>query len=158
MNTHGIRGELRMLPHNPESVALRPGQSLTLRWSDRAIEVRLRTTRPHKRFRLLQFDGYDSATAAAALVGAEVCLAAEQLPRLGPNEIYHRNLIGLQVETVAGQALGRVEAVIATGSNDVCVVHGAGGEHLIPLIADVVREVDLAGGRLVIDPIPGLLD
>jgi len=62
------------------------------------------------------------------------------------------------VETVEWRSLGVVEIIITTGSNDVCVVHGDDGEHLIPLIADVVRDIDLASGRLVIDPIPGLLD
>jgi 16S rRNA processing protein RimM len=51
-----------------------------------------------------------------------------------------------------------VTDVIPVGSNDVCVVQGAGREHLIPLIADVVRHVDRADKRLVIDPLPGLLD
>jgi 16S rRNA processing protein RimM len=60
--------------------------------------------------------------------------------------------------TTSGAEIGVVKEVIPVGSNDVCVVHADGREHLIPLIADVVRKVDRADKRLVIDPLPGLLD
>jgi len=158
VNTHGIRGEVRLLPYNPESDTLRPDQMVTLRWPDRSLSARIGAVRSHKRFRLLTFEGYASATAAEDLVGAEVWVDAADLPPLRPGEVYHHDLIGLRVETVEGRSLGVVESIITTGSNDVCVVHGDDGEHLIPLIADVVRDIDLASGRLVIDPIPGLLD
>ena len=54
--------------------------------------------------------------------------------------------------------VGIVTEVIPTASNDVCVVRSAAREHLIPLIANVVRHVDHEDKRLVIDPPPGLLD
>lgn len=158
VNTHGIRGEVRLLPYNPNSATLRAGESVTLRWPDRTVRVLIRALRPHKRFRLLQLEGYDTATAANDLVGAELCVDAEQLPQLAPGEIYHRDLIGLRVKTTDGRELGVIESMMSTGSNDVCVVRSGGREHLIPLIADVVREIDTASGWLVIDPIPGLLD
>lgn len=158
VNTHGVRGELRMLPHNPDSDTLRPGLPITLQWPDRQLAVQVRTTRPHKRFRLLQLEGYDSIEAVQPLVGAEVVVDAAALPDLGADEVYHQQLLGLTVETVGGDRLGVVESVLATGSNDVCVVRGQGREYLIPLIAAVVQELDLAGARLIIDPIPGLLD
>jgi 16S rRNA processing protein RimM len=147
-----------MLPYNPDSHTLRAGQILTLRWPDRSLQARLRAIRGHKRFRLMHLDGFDSATAAEALVGAEVAIDANELPAAGPNEFYHRDLIGLHVWTSDGRELGTVAEVLSTGSNDVCVVRGNSGESLIPLIADVVHEVDLAGGRLVVVPLPGLLD
>jgi 16S rRNA processing protein RimM len=147
-----------MLPYNPESNTLRADQQLTLRWADRSSSVRLLAVRPHKSFRLLTLDGYASATAAESLVGAEVCIDTADLPPLRPDEVYHRDLIGLRVETVDGRPLGVVDGVLSTGGNDVCVVRDGAKEHLIPLIADVVRQIDLAGGRLVIEPIPGLLD
>ena len=158
VNTHGIRGEVRMSPYNPESDTLRSDQMVTLRWPDRSLSAHLCAVRPHKRFRLLTFEGYTSATAAEDLVGAEVWVDAAALPPVRPGEFYHHDLIGLRVETVEGELLGTVEGVLTTGSNDVCVVRGDGAEHLIPLIADVVRDIDLARGRMVIDPIPGLLD
>jgi 16S rRNA processing protein RimM len=158
VNTHGILGEVRLLPYNPDSDTLQPGQTVVLRWADRAQPARLRSVRTHKRFRLLVVEGVDSATAAETLVGAELCIATAALPAARPGEVYHHSLIGLRVYTLDGRDLGIVDSVMATGSNDVCVVRGESGEHLIPLIEDIVREIDVTGGRLVIDPIAGLLD
>jgi 16S rRNA processing protein RimM len=158
VNTHGICGEVRMLPYNPDSDTVRSGDALTLRWADRVLAVQVRAVRRHKRFRLVVLEGYESATAAEALVGAEVCIDTARLPPLAAGEVYHHDLVGLRVYTLDGRDLGVIDQVMATGSNDVCVVRGSGRERLIPLIADVVREIDLAGGRLVIEPLPGLLD
>ena len=158
VNTHGVAGEVRLLPDNPDSTSLHAGQQITLRWPERSIDVCIRAVRPHKRFRLLVLDGYASVTAAEALVGAVVEIAADQLPKPAANEVYHHQLLGLRVWTDAGRALGVVESVMATGSNDVCVVRDGPREYLIPLIADVVRDIDVADGRMIITPIPGLLD
>jgi 16S rRNA processing protein RimM len=54
--------------------------------------------------------------------------------------------------------LGILRAIIETGSNDVYVVEHDAREILIPALADVILEVDLQGGRMVIEPPEGLLD
>lgn len=114
--------------------------------------------RPHRDVRLLLLDICTSAAEARALAGAEVCVPAAALPPPGPGEFYHRDLVGLTVVTVRGDAIGTVHAILPLPSADVCVVRAGRDEHLVPLVADVVHEVDLAGRRLVIDPPPGLLD
>ena len=60
--------------------------------------------------------------------------------------------------TNSGERLGTVERSFSTGANEVLVVQDGPREVLIPMIADVVRSIDLAEHRVVIDPIPGLLD
>jgi len=97
-------------------------------------------------------------TAAQSLIGCEVCVPEGQLPPAGPGEVYHYELMGMAVVTTGGDAIGVVAAVIATGGNDVCVVRDGAHEHLIPLVAGVVQQVDRERSRLVIDPLPGLLD
>jgi 16S rRNA processing protein RimM len=158
VNTHGIHGELRLLPYNPDSTTLGPGAEVTLRWPDRSLRVRLHGVRPHKRFRLLLIEGYDSASDAESLIGAELCVPRSALPPLAPGEVYHFQVIGLRARTIDGRALGTVREVLSTGGNDVCVARDEEHEYLIPLVAEVVRAIDVEGGELVIDPLPGLLD
>ncbi len=57
-----------------------------------------------------------------------------------------------------GALLGKVSDIFETGSSDIYVVQGEGREFLIPAIADVIKAVDPAGGRIVITPLDGLLD
>jgi 16S rRNA processing protein RimM len=158
VNTHGTRGELRVRPFNPRSTLLRAGASVMLRRGDETQQRYVRSVRPHKHFLLLTLDGCDSMTAAQALIGSEVCVLEADLPPPGPDEIYHYQLIGMTVATTAGRELGTIVEVLTTPSNDVCVVRGGGREHLIPFIADVVKNVDRDHRRLIIDPLPGLLD
>jgi len=159
VNTHGIRGEVRVLPHNRDSAAVLGCETLVLTRSDGASEARrVVASRRHKQFALLQFDGVSSRAAAEALVGCAVSVRRDQLPPAGPAAVYHVDLIGCSVRTTAGALLGAVQEMIVTGSNDVCVVRGAGREYLVPLIADVVAALDLDARTITVHPLPGLLE
>jgi 16S rRNA processing protein RimM len=159
VNLHGVRGEVRVLPHNPDSDLLERVRSVLLSGSDTTREEHaVLGARAHKRFVLLRLRGIDSASEAERLIGRAVCIPAADLPAAGPGEHYHHDLIGCAVRTDAGEDIGVVEEMMTTGSNDVCVVRGRGREHLIPLVADVVAEIDIGARVIVIHPIPGLLD
>jgi 16S rRNA processing protein RimM len=111
---------------------------------------------------LLRFHGCLDRDAAEALRGTLLVVDSSQLgPLSDPEEFYDHDLVGLQVVTMAGEQVGSVADVLHYGQ-DLLVVNGAGtragAEILIPFVAAIVPEVDVASGRLVIDPPPGLLD
>jgi 16S rRNA processing protein RimM len=91
-------------------------------------------------------------------VGARVLVLQADLPPPGDDEFYYHELEGFAVATTDGQALGSIVETFATGANDVWVVRDGRREYLIPVIADVVRSIDRDGRRIVIEPIPGLLE
>ena len=68
------------------------------------------------------------------------------------------HLLGMEVVTEEGAALGRIDSILETGSNDVYVVHGSGGERLIPAIRDVIKEVDTKTSRMTVRVIEGLFE
>ena len=158
VNKHGVRGEMRLLPHNPETSSMRPGIEITLARGNVRRPAKVIAARRHKRFVLLRLDGVSSADQAAELVGWTVCLPVSSLPPPLPGEVYHFQLQGLTVITTAGEEIGTVAAVLSTRANDVCVVNYRDREVLIPLITDAIEAIDLPAGRLVIKPLPGLLD
>ncbi len=99
--------------------------------------------------------GCDDRDSAALLLGAEVAVRRGQLPSPAPDEYYWADLEGLEVRTVEGLSLGRIDRIFATASNDVLVVMGE-RERLIPFIrGQVVRRVDLAAGMVEVDWDPG---
>jgi 16S rRNA processing protein RimM len=63
----------------------------------------------------------------------------------------------LEVLTTGGLSLGRLTEVLETVANNVFVVEGTNGQHLIPDVPDVVKEIDIDNGRIVIEPMPGLI-
>jgi len=76
---------------------------------------------------------------------------------LDEGEYYLFQLVGLTAVTEEGRELGRVKEVLQTGANDVYVVDTPRGELLLPAIQDVVKDVELAAGRLVVHLLPGLM-
>jgi 16S rRNA processing protein RimM len=158
VNLHGIRGELRLLPHNPESELAASARQIVLIGRDGQRQTRrVRGARRHKRFVLLTLEGVEDANTAEALIGSTVAVPRTMLPPAGPDAAYHADLIGCAVETTGGVAVGRVAEVMPMPSADVLVVRRGGGEHLIPMVADVIVELDVGAGRIVINPLPGLL-
>lgn len=155
---HGIRGEIRFAPFNPTSTTVKAGSIVILRQNGAEQPRRVIAVRPHKHLQLLTLEDCTSMTAAETLVGAEVCVPASALPAPDPGEVYHRQILGLAMVTLDGTAVGTVVEIMPLPSADVCVVRADSREHLVPLVADIVKEIDVQGGRIVIDPPPGLLD
>ncbi len=167
VGTHGIRGLLRFHPYDRASDPPPTGEPVYLipRTSDDPgsassdpTAIVLDDVRPHGHVALLRVRGISDVDAATALVGKTLAVHEQALPDPAPGEFYVYQLAGLDVVTDAGERVGTVERSFATGANEVLVVQDGTREILIPMIADVIRTIDLPGHRLVIDPIPGLLD
>src|SRR5262249_38183975 len=80
------------------------------------------------------------------------------LPALAEDEYYHHEVVGFTVETLDGTVVGTIAGTMTNGLHDVWEVRAGAREHLIPVVADVVRAIDRAARRVRIDPTPGLLD
>jgi 16S rRNA processing protein RimM len=107
----------------------------------------------------LALRGIGSREAAQALVGALVGVEAGQLAPLPSGEFYWYQLVGCTVVSSHGRALGTVRALWDTGAHDVLVVEDErGAEVLLPAAEDLLREVDVERGRIVIEVPEGLLD
>jgi 16S rRNA processing protein RimM len=82
---------------------------------------------------------------------------SEAIP-LEENEYFLFQLEGLDVFTEQGEHIGRISEVLETGANNVFVIEGRERQYLVPDVPDVIKEIDLENSRLVIQPIPGLLN
>lgn len=87
---------------------------------------------------------------AERLVGAEIWILRSQLPPARAGQYYWVDLEGLKVSTIEGVDLGMVSHLFNNGANDVIAIKGE-RERYLPYTPDVVREVDLEGGRMVVD-------
>ena len=148
-----MRGDLKVEPLAPPP-AFKPGRTVFLDQTEYTIE----RSRRAARMLYLKLAGIDDRERAAEERGRYLQVPETALDPPGEDTYYWFQLIGLRVVTTAGEELGEITEIITTGSNEVFVVRGPRGELLIPAIEDVVQEVDIPGGRILIDPIPGLLD
>jgi 16S rRNA processing protein RimM len=95
--------------------------------------------------------------AAQAMFSTPLYVKRGDVMPLPEGRFYHDQIIGLRVVTTAGDELGTVIEILATGSNDVYVARDGDAEVLIPALKDVVKEIDVPGGRMVVEPVEGLL-
>src|SRR5258708_23355445 len=159
---HGLRGEVtvEVRTDDPEQRSV-AGSCLATAPAERG-PVTVAGSRWHSGRLLVRSAGHEDRTAADDLCDTLLAIDSDQLgPLDDPEEFYDHDLIGLQVVTVAGEQVGAVADVLHPGQ-DLLVIQGigarSGAEILIPFVAAIVPEVDVAAGRLVIDPPPGLLD
>jgi 16S rRNA processing protein RimM len=116
--------------------------------------------RPHGGRLVLAFAGVPDRTAAEQLRDTLLLVDVASLPPLDDPDTFHDwQLRGLAAELTDGTAVGRVDDVLHLPQGDVLVVARAdGAELLVPFVRQQVPEVDVAGGRVVLDPAPGLLE
>jgi 16S rRNA processing protein RimM len=159
VGAHALAGVLRVRAYQPPAPSLRAGSRILIDRGGALTDAHVRSAAPHGRgLLLLALAGVSDRTAAEALVGARLLVPAVDLPPAAPDEFYYHEITGFQVETTAGDPVGTITETFSTGLNDVWVVDAGPREHLVPVIQDVVRTIDHVARRVVIDPIPGLLD
>lgn len=111
----------------------------------------------HGKGLIAHIKGVDDREAAKALVGKEIAIERDQLPAPEEGEYYWADLEGLEVVDLSGQVMGNISHLLETGSNDVICVKPTPNsidhkERLIPYLeGDVVKEVDLEAGKVVVD-------
>lgn len=157
---HGVRGELRIniITSYPERLAQHTyfylAHSDSLETVQRYTVERLRY---HQKVVLLKLSGCDDRNTAEEMRGMFVLTPIEEAAPLEEGEYYNFQLIGMKVETEDGEELGRLVEIVATGANDVYIVHGPLGEVLLPAIDDVVIEADAETKRMTVRLLPGIL-
>lgn len=113
-------------------------------------EAEVEEARIHGKVLVAKFSGCDGRDAAFAMRGKDIAVSRDDMPQADEGEYYWSDLIGLSVYNLQQVNLGQVKDVFATGANDVLVVQGD-RERLIPFGGQVVQEVDLAAGRMIVD-------
>ncbi len=156
---HGLRGALRYKPDNPDSGTLDEIDSILIECGGQRRVHELLSMAPIGRGMFkIEVSGVVDANGAEALKGGIVMVPADRLPALSPHEFYYFEAIGCRVVLTDGTAIGSVVEMFSNGANDVMVVRDGAREILVPVIEDVVKSIDLDARRVVIEPVPGLLD
>jgi 16S rRNA processing protein RimM len=157
---HGIRGEVavEVRTDDPDR-RLAPGAVLGIEPAV-AGPLTVAAARWHSGRLLVSFIGVADRAAAERLRGTVLVLDVDPDERTSdPEEFYDRQLIGLSVVTPGDEPVGVVAEVLHLPGQDVLVVRRpSGGEALVPFVAALVPEVDLARHRVLVTPPPGLLE
>lgn len=105
---------------------------------------------------VVTLEGVSTRDAAEALRDVILNVLESDLPDLEDDTYYYHQIVGLRAVDESGKEIGTVSDIIATGANDVYVVDTPDGELMLPAIEDVVKLIDIAAGRMVVEVLPGL--
>ncbi len=151
---HGISGEVYVRPISDDPQRFRPGSRLT--HAEGRILV-VEGARTHRERLLVKFQAIDSRAEAEGLRGP-LYVSSESVRTLGEDEYWEHALIGCSVALTSGEAVGNVSGLVAGASQDLLAVATPKGDRLVPVVKDIVVEVDVERRLVVIDPPEGLLD
>ena len=162
--THGIRGAVKVIPETDDPtrfadletvfVGKKPAEAAP----HGVVSAHLQPTKRGPTV-VLKLEGIDTIEEASSLRRLLVFAREEDLPPLADGEFFLHDLIGLDVLTDQGEAVGTVKEVLELPANNVYVVARSGRpDALIPAVPAFIEVVDIEQRRLVVRPIEGLLD
>jgi len=160
---HGVHGELKVDPESDDPTRFESFETVYIgprRHEAQAFTVTSCRYQETKRGTtvILQLAEVASRTDAEGIMKQTVFVSEDVLD-LDDEEVFIHDLVGLDVVTEDGTSVGMLSNVLTYPAHDMLVVHRPGqSEALIPVVEDIVLDMDLDAERIVIRPIEGLLD
>jgi len=153
---HGTGGEVKLWSFTADPTSVKDYGPLES--EDGASQFEIEALRPAKDHLVARLSGVRDRDAAQRLTNLRLYIPRERLPPPAPEEFYHADLIGLRAEGLDGAEIATVVAIHDFGAGDLLELRAAGESRtvLLPFTSATVPVVDIAGGRIVIDPPPGL--
>jgi 16S rRNA processing protein RimM len=147
VGTHGIRGEVKILPLTDFPERIGEYRQVRLRWPDgKEEEHEIVAARPHKNVMLAKLKGFTDINQVERFRDAEVWVPGERLAPLPEGHFYIHEILGMRVVTASGEEIGPVTQVIRSPANDVYVAGGL----MVPATQDAVERIDPEAGVIVV--------
>jgi 16S rRNA processing protein RimM len=151
---HGIAGDVYVERISDDPSRFEPGAQLSHEDGRRLVVER---SRVHRSRFLVKFEGSEDRSSAEGLRGSLFIEAAAARP-LGPDEFWPDDLVGCVAYLPDGAPVGEVTELIAGVAQDLLSVRTTAGSRLVPLVKEIVVDVDVESKRITLDPPAGLLD
>jgi 16S rRNA processing protein RimM len=148
---HGIRGEVVIVTHDPDSDTLAAVDTIYVGGTPKKV---LEARDTHRGW-LVQLDGIATRNDAETLKGLAVEVDREQL-ELGDDDVLLADLVGCAVRRADGTPWGTIAEVVAGPMQDLLVIHDGEIERMLPLVDEFVTSIDVAEKVVTVDPPEGL--
>jgi len=152
---HGVLGEatIEVQTDDPD-IRFQIGNKLTL---DDGKQLTIRSSRWHNQILLLAFDGIADRNQIEELRD-QLISSDVDLDLLAPGEYHFQQLIGCEVFQQNGELIGAVDEIVKLPGQDLLSVNRAGAQVLIPMVKQIIIEIDVLAKKIVVNPPEGLLD
>ena len=158
-STHGVRGEVKVFPTTDDRMRFKKLEEVILDTGKEQKTLEIENVKFFKNMVILKFKGFDNINDIEIYKGKDLLVTRDHAVKLGPDENFIVDLIGLPVITDEGEELGTLKDVMQTGANDVYVVERENGKDvLLPAIKQCILNVDLEKEKITVHVMEGLLD
>ena len=158
-STHGLKGEVKVFPTTDDPERFRKLKQVILDTKREQKPLTITQVRYFKNQVILKFKEFQDINEIEKYRGCDLLVSREDAVPLKENENFIVDLIGMQVETEEGEALGMLTDVLQTGANDVYVVETKEGkELLLPAIPACILQVDVEAKLMRVHLLEGLQD
>ncbi len=156
--THGVRGEVKVYPTTDDINRFKKLKEVILDTGREKRNLEIEEVKFFKQMVILKFRGIDTLDDVAGYRRAGLYVTRDNAVKLGRDEYFIADLMGVKVYDESDQFLGSLEDVITTGANDVYVIHMSDGrELLLPAIKQCILNVDLQGRKMKVHVLEGLI-
>ena len=147
----GVRGWVKVFSYTEPREALLEYESWLLGHKGEWQSAKVAEGQRHGKTVVVRIDGFEDRDQAATLIGTEIGVPRDELPKTEDGHYYWSDLEGLRVVRSDGSELGKLAYLLETGAHDVMVIKGE-EERLVPFVIDeIVIDVDLAAGVITVD-------
>lgn len=159
VNTFGIRGMVKIKPFTDDLKRFDRLKKVYIETGKTKKEYEIENVKYHKDMVLIKFKGIDMVEEAEMLRNSYLKVARKDEPKLEEGTYYIADLIGLNVYSDDGNLLGKVDDIFNNGGKcDIYAVKDKTGKQiLLPAISDVIKEINLDDGKIVVHLIKGLI-
>ena len=158
-STHGLRGEVKVFPTTDDPKRFKTLKTLILDIQPNPMALTVESVKFFKNMVILKFKEFNNINEIEKYKGKDLLISRDQAVKLGPDENFIADLIGLKVVTDEGQDFGTLKEVMKTGANDVYIIEAKDGkEYLFPAIKPCILDVDLGRQTVTVHIMDGLLD
>lgn len=156
---HGIHGEVKVFPTTNDVRRFKALKEVILDTGREKLTLEIEGVKFFKQYVILKFKGFDNINDIEKYKGKPLLVTRENAVKLGRDEYFIADLIGVEVYDEDGQYLGVLKNVIETGANDVYeVTFEDGRDVLLPAIKQCILDVDIENRRMKVHIMEGLLD
>ena len=158
-STHGVRGEVKVFPTTDDARRFKKLKTVILDIRPEPVLLNIENVKFFKNMVILKFKEFNNINEVEKYKGRDLLIRRDQAVKLGPDEKFIIDLVGLSVVTDEGGDFGTLKDVMKTGANDVYVIEGRDGkEYLFPAIKQCVLNVDLEAQTITVHIMDGLLE
>jgi 16S rRNA processing protein RimM len=150
----GLKGEVRIKSFTADPIGISSYGAVSTENGKQSFRLTIKSSA--KGILIARLDGVEDRTSAEKLKGEQLFVLRSALPDPGTDEFYQADLIGLYAETDDGERLGVIEAIHNFGASDILEIACSDKENkdnmMVPFTNELVPEVDIKKGRIIINP------